>query len=218
MIETPFTSLSREASRALVDASRVRDLAAGEQIFVQGEIGGSLFLVTSGLVAVQMHDADRQAVTVALRGPGEMLGEMSLFAASGRRTASATARASTRLLELESAAGVRVRSEHRELDDLFLRILAERSAALSRRLAQRGSTAPDVLVARTVLDLPASTGPAAPAPVTAADVAGICGLSKGQVETALETFARGGLIALTQDPETLQITDRRALTQRASLP
>ena len=207
MIETPFSSLSPEASRALVDASRLRDVPTGDQIFGQGEVGGSVLLISSGLVAVQMWDAQRQPVTVAMRGPGEMLGEMSLFAKEGRRSATAVARARSRLLELDSEAGQRVRRDHRELDELFLRILTERSAALSRRLAERRSISVEALVAHTLLELPGDPGNSEIA-VTHADLAGICGLAIGEVEIALRFLESQQLIDCT---EGVKINDRTAL-------
>ena len=207
MIETPFNSLSPDASRALVDASKLRDVPTGDQIFGQGELGGSVFLISGGLVAVQMWDAERQPVTVAMRGPGEMLGEMSLFAKEGRRSATAVARARSRLLELDSEAGQRVRRDHRELDELFLRILAERSAALSRRLADRRSISAEALVARTLLELPDQAGDAA-IPLTHPDLAGICGLAIGEVEIALRSLESQQLVECT---EGVKITDRTAM-------
>jgi CRP-like cAMP-binding protein len=215
MIETPFTSLSPTASRALVDASRLRDVSAGELIFVQGEVGGSLFLVSSGLVVVQVATAGQQPLTVALRGPGEMLGEMSLFAKAGRRSATATARTRTRLLELDADAANRVRTDHRELDDLFLRILAERSATLSRRLAERGTISTEVLVARTLLELPAGTNADTAVPVTIGDLAGISGLGTDEVEIVIAAFESEQLVDCS---EGVSILDRPAITAIASVP
>jgi CRP-like cAMP-binding protein len=216
MIETPFTSLSPAVSRALVDASRLREVAAGDRIFSEGEVGGSVFLVSSGLVAVEMTDADQRPVTVALRGPGEILGEMSLFAKARKRTATTTARARARLLELDADAAARVRGEHRELDDLFLRILAERSAALSRRFAERGSISAKTLVIRTMLELPVGPNADAPIPATIADLAGICGLSSDEVTRIMETLESDELIH-TQGSDGIKITDRSAMTHRASV-
>lgn len=215
MIESPFSSLSADAARALVDASAVRQADAGEVVFTEGEAGDSLLLISSGLVAVQVPGAGGSPVTVAMRGPGEMLGEMALFARSGRRTATTVTRAATRFLELDSASFDSLRATRPEVDDLFLRILAERSASLTWRLAEGDDLDPSVRLARRLLDLPTGGDPGAPTPVTDDDLAGLSGMSVQRVSDLLADLQRSDVIEHTDG---VAILDRPALTRAASLP
>lgn len=214
MIETPFTALSATASHALVEASSLCDLEAGDVVFREGDVGGSLFLVSSGLVAVEIGVDGAQPVTVALRGRGEMLGEMALFAKAARRSATSTARMRSRLLELDADACARVRAAHHELDDLFLRILAERSAALSRRLAERDAVTGDRRLASCLLGVPLEPEPRAAIPATARDIADLAGLDPSEAEIALGGLRDRGVITLDGG---IEILDRPALSAMASL-
>jgi CRP/FNR family transcriptional regulator, cyclic AMP receptor protein len=196
MIESPFSLLSAYAVRALVDASRLRRVDAGAVVFAEGDPGGSLLLISSGLVAIRVRGASRAPLTVAVRGPGEMLGETALFARADRRTATGEARAASRFLELDAVAFGSLRAAHPEVDDLFLRILAERSASLTRRLAESADVDPRVRLARRLLDLPVGATPESPLPVTVDDLAGLSGLSHSQVAAELAEMQTRGWVGL----------------------
>jgi CRP-like cAMP-binding protein len=67
-------------------------LAPGELLMRQGEIGHELFLIIEGQAAVTVHDKP-----VATVGPGEFVGEMSLFERAPR-SATVTAMTPVRTL------------------------------------------------------------------------------------------------------------------------
>lgn len=212
MIETPFASLSAAAARELADASTFGRVDPGEVVFAEGEPGDSLILISSGLIAVQVVVDGGSPVTVALRGQGDMLGETALFASSQRRTATAIARTDAQLLSLDRAAFESLRQDHTEVADLFLRILAERAASLTHRLAE--ATQPPVqTLARRLLDLPPDVrGSQA---VTAADLGGLTGLSDTRVGEALGELESRGCVEIVSEG---LILDRPAIRALASLP
>ena len=62
----------------------------GKPIFYQGDLGQALYLVASGKVRLFRTHLGGQERTLALLGPGELFGEMSLLG-EGERSASAVA-------------------------------------------------------------------------------------------------------------------------------
>lgn len=116
-----------DAIAAIVEA---QDVAAGKELFREGDPGDGLFLVVSGEIDI-VKRGPRGDRSLARMGPGGVLGEMSLITADLR---SATGRAvvDTRVLRLP------VRRFRVLLDDgstAALKIAAAIAEVLARRLA-----------------------------------------------------------------------------------
>ena len=77
-----------------------RDFAPGDKVFSLGEPGDSLYIVGTGSVELFVKDNAGSKIVLALCGPGEVFGELSLFD-GGARTASAVALESSTLLVLD---------------------------------------------------------------------------------------------------------------------
>lgn len=93
----PFLrGVDEDVLRALLEAAHPRLFAPGEVILDEGSTGQEMYLVISGSVEI-VKGRGTEAVVLATRGPGELVGEMGLIDASAR---SATVRAleSARLL------------------------------------------------------------------------------------------------------------------------
>lgn len=73
----------------------------GEKICRQGEIGESFFVVYEGKVSVSVKQLGLFSKQIALLGPGECFGEMSLLMRT-RRTATVTCEEDTRVFVLLS--------------------------------------------------------------------------------------------------------------------
>lgn len=82
----------------LVSESELRTLDPGEILVVEGDEADRVYLVIEGEAVVAKRITDSEQVTIAVRGPGDWVGEMALVDA-GRR--SATVRARQRLVVLE---------------------------------------------------------------------------------------------------------------------
>jgi CRP/FNR family transcriptional regulator, cyclic AMP receptor protein len=74
----------------LVQAGRRCEYRAGEWLIRRGEPGGWLLTLVAGRVTVRFADADGVEVVLAVRGPGDLLGEFSRLD-SGPRSASVRA-------------------------------------------------------------------------------------------------------------------------------
>ena len=94
-----FAALEDEDLAALRPMMEPSTAARGDVIFREGEQGGRLYVITSGKVKLGRTSADGRENLVAILGPGEMFGELSLFD-PGPRSATATAVGDTRLIGL----------------------------------------------------------------------------------------------------------------------
>ncbi len=95
-----FAQLPADELKHLVktlDTCQYRD---GEVIFSEGERGDRFYVIQNGQVEIVKSLGTANERLVALRGPGEFVGEMSLFNRSGLRTASVRAAEKVDLWEM----------------------------------------------------------------------------------------------------------------------
>ena len=93
-----FSSLTASQRGGIAAATRLRTYGAGEAIVRQGEPGESMFIVSSGTVAVVLEPDRRQVSTI---GAGGFFGEMSLLTGEAR-SATVVARSETVVLEIDA--------------------------------------------------------------------------------------------------------------------
>jgi CRP-like cAMP-binding protein len=131
-------SLKDDQLRFLAAQSRPAFFLAGTRLMSQGELGGAMFVIVSGEVAVTFLDADSREQTVAKLGPKEVVGEMSLYTGD-RRTATVSAVTNVDAIEITKASLERVFAKAPELLDTFARVLAKRQAELGAVAGSRSS-------------------------------------------------------------------------------
>jgi CRP-like cAMP-binding protein len=83
-------ALPTAAREALLGAGHARRWSAGETMFREGDPAGSAVIVLAGLLKIHRQTRDGGEVILALRGPGDLLGEVSAVTGA-LRTAHATA-------------------------------------------------------------------------------------------------------------------------------
>jgi CRP/FNR family cyclic AMP-dependent transcriptional regulator len=98
-----FASLTGDERWDLARRITVKDVAAGEHLFWIGDPGSEFYVISSGRMLVTYPDGDGHEVTLAVLGPGDFLGEVSLLD-GGPRTASVRAESDASLLCLEREA------------------------------------------------------------------------------------------------------------------
>ncbi len=85
-----FSGLDDEAAEALSASMVEHRLMRGEVLFREGDEGDQLYVMTDGKVKLGRTSADGRENLLAILGPGQMFGELSLFD-PGPRSATATA-------------------------------------------------------------------------------------------------------------------------------
>ena len=94
-----FNALDDEAASALRASMTESRLRRGETLFHEGDSGDKLYIVTGGKVKLGRSSSDGRENLLAILGPGQMFGELSLFD-PGPRSATVTAVTDTTFLSL----------------------------------------------------------------------------------------------------------------------
>ena len=213
-----FRELDDEAATALRASMVESHLARGEVLFREGDEGDRVYVVIRGKVKLGRTSPDGRENLLALLGPGQMFGELSLFD-PGPRSATASAVIETTLLGLghadllpwltgrpEVARGLllqfaqRLRRSNDTLADLVFSDVPGRVAKQLLDLSERFGVASDEGV-RVVHDL------------TQEELAQLVGASRETVNKALADFVHRGWIQL--QGKSVVILDEERLRRRA---
>ena len=213
-----FSFLDDEAAIALSASMTVQRLRRGEVLFREGDAGDKLYLVTEGKVKLGRTSSDGRENLLAVLGPGQMFGELTLFD-PGPRSATVTAVTDCGLLSLS----------HEDLQR-WLEGRPGVARGLLVQLASRLRRANDVVadlvfsdvpgrVAKALIDLANRFGRTADDGIhvhhdlTQEELAQLVGASRETVNKALADFASRGWIRL--EPRSVVIMDMDRLARRA---
>lgn len=96
-----FANISPEDLARLINITTKVTLAIGEELFREGDMGRQAYIIQSGEIEIFTYSGNSE-LHLALRQPGEVIGEMSLLD-QAPRMASARARANSLLLSIQQA-------------------------------------------------------------------------------------------------------------------
>lgn len=212
-----FASLS-DADREALASSFVRhSFDRGEMIFRQGDPGMHLYLVESGRVKITTLAPDGREAFVAIVGPGQVFGELSLFVEQ-QRTADARTMEAT-VMHALSHEDFRPYVNNRpevawELLRVLVRIVRRQDQAIQDMVFL------DVggRVARRLIDLAAQHGEQGDdgcrisVPITQEELAQMVGASRESVNKAVGSFMDRGWVAL--DGRHYVVIDEESLRKR----
>ena len=213
-----FSALDDEASASLRRTMVEVRLGRSEVLFAEGDPGDRLYVIGSGKIKLGRTSGDGRENLLAILGPGEMFGELSLFD-PGPRTATATSVGECRLIGLG----------HEDLQPFLLRhpeVAQTLLHALARRLRRTNETLADLVfsdvpgrVAKALLDLstrfgrPADDGVLVAHELTQEELAQLVGASRETVNKALADFASRGWLRL--EARAVVLLDVERLRRRA---
>ena len=220
LANTPlFAALDDDAAAALRSCMNEVKVARGRTLFNEGDPGDRLYVVTLGKIKLGRTAADGRENLLAILGPGEMLGELSLFD-PGPRTATATAVTDTTVLGLG----------HDELEPWLTgrpEVAAQLLGALAQRLRRTNEAMADLVfsdvpgrVAKALLDLArrfgvqSEDGLHVTHDLTQEELAQLVGASRETVNKALADFASRGFLRL--EARAVVILDIERLSRRAA--
>ena len=86
-----FEGLPESELRRLAGSLHTCTFSPGEVLFREGEIGDSFYIVRQGQIEIVKGLGGQDERVLAIRTPGEFVGEMSLLSVGGQRTASVRA-------------------------------------------------------------------------------------------------------------------------------
>jgi CRP-like cAMP-binding protein len=129
-----FQGVDPDDVEALAGEFEVFEAPRGAVLFNEGEPGDSLYIVLSGKVKLGRRSPDGRENLVAIYGPSDQFGELSLFD-PGPRTATATVVTDARLAKLPKAALQKWATERPQIAMQLLRVVARRLRRTNTMLA-----------------------------------------------------------------------------------
>jgi CRP-like cAMP-binding protein len=203
---------------ALRERGSLRRYRRGEVVFSEGDVAERVFLLERGWVLIRSSDANGRDVVLGLRGPGEVLGELSALDGKPR---SATAVAADDLEVVVAPAQVlhdALAHDHDATRELLV-LIAERLREADRRRLEYTTMDTLARVATRLLELaerfgePAPDGVRVELPLVQEDLARWCGASRESTVKALRTLR--GLGVVTTARRTVTVHDEAGLRQAA---
>lgn len=192
-----FAGIPGDDVRAVLALARRSTYRRGEVVFHRHDPADAVHLVTKGRFDVRVATALGDEVALAIRGPGETFGELAVMT-EAERSATVTALEPGETLVVRGTELRRLARLHPSIDEVLVRLLAERVAFLSERLVEAYTIDAETRVARRVLELGRVYGGPPPVviPLIQDDLAALAGTSRATVNRVLRNAERSGLVQL----------------------
>jgi CRP/FNR family cyclic AMP-dependent transcriptional regulator len=194
------------------------DFARQSTVFAEGEPADRMYIIISGKVKIGHRSPDGRDHLLAIMGPSDMFGELSLFD-PGVRTASATTLTEVRAVSLDRDALRGWMAERPEVAEELLRLLSRRLRRTHYKLTDQIFTDVPGRVAKQLLVLAQQFGTREGDAVRVAhdltqeEIAQLVGASREATNHALCTFADRGWIQW--ESHNMLILDAERLARRA---
>jgi len=210
----PLRTLSEQDLRGLVSAGRRRSFARREVVFHRGDPADAVHLIRKGRFGVQITTALGDVAILAVLGPAESFGEAALLSDEAVRSATVMALEPSETVSIHRLDFDRIRREHPEVNDVLLRLFAEKVRRLSDLLTEALYVPADKRVLRRLADLTAlyEDGDERRVPLTQEQLASLAGTSRATVNRVLRDEERRGTLELSRGG--VSVIDREALARR----
>jgi CRP/FNR family transcriptional regulator, cyclic AMP receptor protein len=203
-----LSRLGADERAAVTAAGRRRTYHRGDRLFLEGDRSDAVYLVVEGRARVLTTTAEGNEVTLSVRGPGDLIGEMSALDPGSLRSASVVALDLLRCQVISAAELQAFLDAHPRAALALLRLMIGRLREADRRRTEFGSYDATRRLARILVETADEVGPAPGPPISLAlsqrELAGLIGASRESVARALAELRRRDLIT----------TGRRAITIR----
>lgn len=213
-----FAALDAEGAAALRATLRETVVAKGDVLFHEAEPGDRMYVILEGKVKLGQTSNDGRESLMAVLGPGEMFGELSLFD-PGMRTSTATALTDAVVLGMGNEQLRPWLAGRPEVAAALLQALARRLRRTNEAMADLVFSDVPGRVAKALMDLGEKFGTVTPDglmvthDMTQEELAQLVGASRETVNKALADFTQRGWIRL--ESRQVLILDVERLGRRA---
>jgi CRP-like cAMP-binding protein len=213
-----FQGVAVDDVEALGSQFEIFEASRGTTLFHEGEPGDSLYIVLAGKVKLGRRSSDGRENLVAIMGPADQFGELSLFD-PGPRTATAVVVTDARLARLPKDALHKWAQDRPQIAMQLLRVVARRLRRTNTMLADLIFVDVPGRVAKQLLQLAQKFGSVDSGQLrvthdlTQEELAQLVGASRETVNKALADFASRGWLRL--EGKSVVILDRERLARRA---
>jgi hypothetical protein len=128
MVDTPlFRSMSQGELLAVIRKMRLLMFEPGEVVFFEGQVGESLYIITTGKVRAYVRDGSGAPKEVRVLGEGDFFGEISVLE-GGKRTATVTTADTCELLEFDKSSLDEIARTHPNIQKVMREFAQKRAA------------------------------------------------------------------------------------------
>jgi CRP-like cAMP-binding protein len=214
-----LAALTPDEVEALTKLGRRQRYPKGAPLFVEGEQSDRVLVILDGRVKVSLMTTDGKEVVFAVRGPGDLLGELA-FIDGEPRSASATAVEPVNSLVFRATDFTQFLESHPRVALLLLRMVSRRLRDADNKRAEFAAFDTVGRVSSRLLELAerfgetdGESGVLISLPLTQEELAGWIGSSREAVSKALNTLRTVGLIQTKR--RAIAILDLEGLRKRA---
>ncbi len=220
--ELPFLrQLGRAEADSLLALVRRRRIPRHTPVLHAGSASEDLALLIKGRVKVVAFGAERREVVLAIRGPGELIGEIAALGAR-RRTATAVAIDDVEVGFLRSEEFRAFLAAHPDAALILIRMLVRRLSEATAEVVDLATQDSVGRVAKRLLELatdhgtPAGAGTRIDLSLTQDELASWTGATRETVSRALRVMRQLGWIAT--DYRSITVLDQAAMRERCGEP
>jgi CRP/FNR family cyclic AMP-dependent transcriptional regulator len=209
-----WTLLSQDDQDGLTALGRIRAFPGGATMCSEGEPTTHVFILVTGWVKVLAVTSDGRELMLALRGQGDIVGEIA-GVTTGHRNATVKAIGTVRALILRYDTFGSFLDSHPGADRAYRRVMTLRWNDAATALRSRTLTTGGQRLALLLLELTERYGSAANGtmPLSQEELASLAGTSRATVTRAFGNWRKRGLIRTGQ--RRITIVDVKGLRQVA---
>jgi CRP-like cAMP-binding protein len=209
-------SLAADERTALGAIGRARTYRRGERLVLEGDQSDTMFVVIEGRARVFTGTPEGTEVTLCVRGPGDLIGEMGALDPGGRRSASVVALEPVRCRVLTARELQAFLDDHPRASLALLRLVIGRLRDADRRRTEFGPYDATRRLARVLVEAAdqavGGTGRAADGvhlglALSQNELSGLIGASRESVARALAELRRRGLVTTARRSVTIADPD-----------
>jgi len=215
-----WSLLTGPEQSVLSGLGRMRVFPPGAALCVEGDPATHVFILVAGWVKILAVTSEGQEMVLALRGNGDIVGELA--EATGYRTATVQAAGTVRALIVGHDKFSSFLDSYLGASQAYRRFLTQRWSDTAAMLRRRSGTSGAQRLAFLLLDLAGQPGTGmaddvyVTMPLSQEDLASLAGTSRATVTRALGNWRRRGFIRTGQ--RRITIMDPGALRQIAGHP
>ncbi len=177
---------------------RIVQLEPKETFYSQGDPADSIFYLQKGRAKITVVSKTGKEATIAILSAGDFVGEGALVAVPGQRLSTATAIVVCTALKISREEMIRVMHEERELSDLFLKFLLDRSMRIQADLVDQLFNSSEKRLARILLLMAEFGQPGEPEPlipkISQETLAEMIGTTRSRVSFFMNRFRQLGFV------------------------
>ena len=177
---------------------RIVQLEPKEAFYSQGDPADSIFYLQKGRAKITVVSKTGKEATIAILSAGDFVGEGALVAVPGQRLSTATAIVACTALKISREEMIRVMHEERELSDLFLKFLLDRSMRIQADLVDQLFNSSEKRLARILLLMAEFGQPGEPEPlipkISQETLAEMIGTTRSRVSFFMNRFRQLGFV------------------------